>query len=167
MPSRIRCDTPLEGLEPLAFRPGDDLVVTYLNSIGVGLLVLLLYGRKSALGPHTGRLRRSRVARARPLLGEMSHLMSVDALGVRTPLTLGALLDAPPRISFQSSSSRSTPSYMIPRATAHLQRPAARRRPYLHPRIDVPQLDPIQPRRQESWGRVRGQTRARRLRGRS
>ena len=71
--------------------------------------------------------------------------MSVDALGVRAALPLGALLDAPPRISFESRRSRSTPSYMIPRATPHLQRPAARRRPDLHPRVHVSEFNPIQP----------------------
>ena len=98
------------------------------------------------MSPDAARLRRPCRTSSRPLLGQMPNLVGVDALGVCTPLPLGALLYAPPRISFESRRSRSTPSYMIPRATPHFQRPAARRRPDLHPRIDVPQFDPIQPR---------------------
>ena len=112
------------------------------------LLVLRWYTRESPLSPDAARLREvARAARrSRPLLGQVSDFVGVDALGVCAPLPLGALLDAPPRISLESRRSRSTPPNVIPRATPHLQRPAARRRPDLHPRVHVPQLHAIQPR---------------------
>ena len=146
MPSRIRRNTPLERLEPLALGPRHDLVVTRNHSFRIALLVLRWYTRESSLSPDAARLWRPRAAGSRPLLGQVSDFVGVDALGVCTPLPLGALLYAPPRISFQSSSSGPAPPYMISRATSHFQRPAARRRPDLHPRIDVSEFNSIQPR---------------------